>query len=288
VRRFLAPLIIALAVVALFAFIAYDTFSGGLSAGLDDIDDSITDAELSTLEEFDGFDDAQVFDVLDDASLDPAPEGLTAEIWNTWVQLAGAEAVAATMTQYRVIESESSSLLAYVYNESDRQRFTLAVNLAAASDDVLLLSTLVHEWSHVFSLTSDQFEPETAFADPALCATIQLLEGCALPEAYLWQFYERFWTAYSKHPDIMNQAPAIAADFYAANAGDFVSEYAATNLLEDFAESFTYFVRSDDLADLPELSEVAVDKVQFFGEFAELVDLRDHMRSVAAEQLGAG
>lgn len=287
-RRLLAPFLIAIAVIGLFAFVAYDTFSGGLSAGLDDIDDSITDSELSTLEEFDGFDDAQVFDVLDDASLDPEPDGLAADIWNTWVQLAGADAVAATVTQYRVIESESSPLLAYVYNEANRQRFTLAVNLAAASDDVLLLSTLVHEWSHVVSLTTDQFELDTAFGDPTLCATIQLLEGCALPEAYLWQFYERFWAGYGKHPDIQNQAPAIAAEFYRANEGDFVSEYAATNLLEDFAESFTYFVRSDDLSDLPELGDGAIGRVQFFAEFPELVDLRDHMRAVAAERLDAG
>lgn len=285
-RRFLGPLIVIAILGGIFALVASDLLSGGFAEEFDELTDRTTDEVLTRLDEDEGFTDVQVFDVQADGSLDPAATGRAAEVWELWLDLAGASNVAATITQYRVGEAPTSSALAYVYQDRGIRQFTLAVNLAATDEDDILLSTLVHEWSHVVSLGVNQFEPSSLEGDVAGCATIPLVQGCLTEQSYLWQFYAEFWTAYPKHPDVENRSPVTAEAFYAENTDDFVSGYAATNLSEDFAESFTAFVAASEDDTLDGLGDVATAKVTFFDRFPELVALRDQMRAVALAQAG--
>ena len=55
----------------------------------------------------------------------------------------------------------------------------------------------------------------------------------------------------------------------------FVTEYAATNPSEDFAESFMIFV----LTEKPTKSTIADQKILFLYDFPELVEMRDFIRS---------
>ena len=95
------------------------------------------------------------------------------------------------------------------------------------------------------------------------------------PEAYLWAFYDRFWAGYDEHPDLENIDADVAYDFYLQHEEDFVSDYAATNIGEDFAESFMTYVLEDDWS--PRTPTGA--KLAFFEEYPELAELRDQMRS---------
>ena len=54
-----------------------------------------------------------------------------------------------------------------------------------------------------------------------------------------------------------------------------MTEYAATNPSEDFAESFMVFV----LKEKPTKSTIADQKILFFYDFPELVEMRDFIRS---------
>lgn len=276
-RRFLAPLIITLVLGGLFAAVGVSVLSGGFIDEIDAYDDRVTDATLDDVEEDEDFGEVTVYDVLADGSLDPQPDGVTADVWELWVRLIGTEAAGESISQFRAGDSESSDTLAYVYQGDNPQFFTLAVNLATADDEQLMVATLVHEYAHVFSFGPGEFNRKAVE-----CATFEVIEGCAELDSYLWAFYDAFWAGYSEHPDLDNVDADLAYDFYLDHEEDFVSDYAATNIGEDFAESFMTFVLEDEWS----ADTVTGAKLEFFTQYPELVDLREQMRAAAANELG--
>ncbi|MBD3751760.1 MAG: NADH:ubiquinone oxidoreductase subunit 4 (chain M), partial [Micrococcales bacterium] len=159
----------------------------------------------------------------------------------------------------------------YVLQTDDPQQWTLVVNLAYASDEDLLLSTLIHEYAHILSLSPGQTDPE-AWS----CDTLQLDEGCAEPDSALWAFDQEFWAQYGTDaPDPANADADLAYEFYLDHEEDFVSDYAATNVVEDFAESFMTFVLEPE----PDSDTTIAQKLLFFWDRPEYVEIRDHVRS---------
>ena len=276
-RRILPPLLITLALVGLFAGVGAFVLGGQFTDEIDSYNDRVTDYVLDEVEFDEDFGEVVVYDVLDDGSLDPAPSGVTADVWDLWIRLIGPEAAASSISQFRAGDSDASDTLAYVYQDTNPQFFTLAVNLATAEDEQLMVATLVHEYAHVFSFGPDEFDRKA----PS-CETFETIEGCAERDSYLYAFYDAFWADYADRPDLENIDADIAWEFYLANEEDFVSDYAATNLGEDFAESFMTFVIEEEWS--PETPTGA--KLEFFTQYPELVALREQMRSGAALELG--
>lgn len=276
-RRFLPPLLITLALVGLSWAVGASVLSGSFVDEVDAYNDRVTDERLDYFEEDEDFGEVAVYDVLADGSLDPQPEGVTAEVWDLWVRLIGADVAGESISQFRAGDSDTSDTLAYVYQDENSQFFTLAVNLATADDEQLMVATLVHEYAHVFSYAPAEFD-----AKAVSCPTFEVVEGCAEPDSYLWAFYDAFWSGYDEHPDLENVDADIAYDFYLANEEDFVSDYAATNIGEDFAESFMTFVLEDDWS----ADTVTGAKLEFFTQYPELVAVREQMRAAAADELG--
>lgn len=276
-RRLLPPLLITLALVGLFWAVGASVLSGSFVDEVDAYNDRITDERLDDVEDDEDFGEVAVYDVLADGSLEPQPEGVTAEVWDLWVRLIGADAAGESISQFRAGDSDTSDTLAYVYQDENPQFFTLAVNLATADDEQLMVATLVHEYAHVFSFGPGEFD-----AAAQSCETFEVIEGCAEPDSYLWAFYDAFWAGYAEHPDVDNVDPDIAYDFYLEHEEDFVSDYAATNIGEDFAESFMTFVLEEDWS----ADTVTGAKLEFFTDYPELVALREQMRAAAADELG--
>lgn len=233
--------------------------------------------ETPGIEEDADFGTVEVYDVLDDGSLAPAANGTAGEVWALFVQLVGEEAAGSSILQFKAGDAPDSDTLAYVVQDRDPQYWTLVINLATADDPELLVATLVHEYAHVFSYAPAEFD-----AKAVSCPTFEVVEGCAEPDSYLWAFYDAFWSGYDEHPDLENIDADIAYDFYLANEEDFVSDYAATNIGEDFAESFMTFVLEDDWS----ADTVTGAKLEFFTQYPELVALREQMRAGAADELG--
>lgn len=106
-----------------------------------------------------------------------------------------------------------------IQDEEDLDKWILLVDPADSHpngelDRVELVYTLVHEFAHLLSLNSEQV------VDDEDCEKGYLIdEGCAKADSYLNLFYEDFWTG--------------------GNFG-FVTDYAMTNAVEDFAESFAF------------------------------------------------
>ena len=228
-------------------------------------------------EEDEDFGTVTVYAVLDDGSLDPAATGLALEVWETFTRVATPEFVSSVMMQYRVGDAPASDTLAYVYQDDDPQYWILAANLATSDDPQQLVATLIHEYAHTLTLSTDELEvvPE--------CDTLELEEGCALSDSILGEFAQEFWSAYGDDaPDAANTDADVAYEFYLANEDDFVSDYAATNIVEDVAESFMTFVLEDE----PTGDSIAALKLAFLWERPDLVEIRERIRSEFAEDLG--
>lgn len=235
------------------------------------------DGPQTPTENDDDFGEVHVFTVLADASLEPAATGVAAEVWSQFVRMVGTDVAGASIIQYRAGDAPQSDTLAYVFQDQNPRHWTLAVNLATADDPQLLIATLIHEYAHVFSFDHADFDRKA----PS-CDTLDLFEGCAAEDSYLYQFYVAFWQGYTDAVDVENTDPDDAWQFYLAYEDHFVSDYAATNLGEDFAESFMTFVIEDSF-DGP---TVAAQKLRFFTQYPELVDLREHIRAEFGVELG--
>jgi hypothetical protein len=231
------------------------------------------------VEEDDDFGTVEVYTVLEDGSLDPLASGTAAHVWETFERVVTPDFAAETIAQFRVGDEPDSDTLAYVYQDRDPSLWVLAANLATIEDDGLLISTLVHEFAHILTLGPEQFDPKVAS-----CDTLELDEGCAFEDSLLYEFERRFWAGYDDAPEPGNADADLAWEFYEGHEDDFVSDYAATNVVEDIAESFMTFV----LEDQPEGDTVVAQKLDFFWEQPDLVALRERIRAEFGNELGLG
>jgi hypothetical protein len=100
--------------------------------------------------------------------------------------------------------------------------------------------------------------------------------GCSQPDSYLNQFFQKLWPKIYPQWEKINAEKdqknylALLGQFYWSYPGQFVSEYAVTSPEEDIAETWARFV----LGNKPGGRDIASQKVLFFYDFPELVDLR--------------
>jgi len=128
---------------------------------------------------------------------------------------------------------------------------------------------MVHEFAHIFSL--DQAFRERATArdcHPYFTDTL-----CYGSDSYLGQFIDTFWS--NQMLDDLQSAQSESrfdqADFYDRYESQFVSEYAATDPAEDFAESFTQYVYGE----MAPRGSIADQKIEFFDQFRYVQELSD-------------
>jgi hypothetical protein len=170
---------------------------------------------------------------------------------------------------------------------SDPEQWSLDVDILDAESYYDLTYTLIHEQGHLLTLSPEQVPPSKAiFKFPenktvyeqeiAACSQYFTGEGCSKPESYLSQFFARFWPyIYEEWEQIDGEEDKdtraiLLDDFYETYQDQFVTEYASTDPMEDIAESWTFFV----LSPKPELNSIANEKILFFYEYPELVELR--------------
>ncbi len=190
------------------------------------------------------------------------------------------------ITEFVVFDGEGE-VYGYVEPTNDydvtQWRFALAIDLAYV-DGVLdkdgeYTNTLIHEFAHVISLNETQID-----ASANACSTFDIDEGCTYNDSYLNIFYQKYWTAiindYNEAIDSDN-----GDDFYDQYQSHFVTDYAASNPVEDWAEVFTFFVELDAP---PNSSTIANQKVNSFYDYPYLVSLRNSIRQGASVMPRAG
>lgn len=268
--RILIPSVVVLVVVGIVAAIVVSTLPSA-APGAPGGRPAASGSDAPREQEDDDFGTVLVYDVLDDGSLAPEPEGLALEIWEMFVRVAGIDLVAESLIEYHVGDSAESDTMAFVTQGDDPAHWILGANLATSEDRDELLATLVHEYAHILFLGSDEIDPEgDCGADEAVW------EGCPVEGSVIGGFRDVFWSGYGDDaPAADNTDADIAYDFYLAHEDDFVSDYAATNPVEDLAESFTAFVLEAE----PDGDGVVAEKLRHLWEHEWLVEIRERIRA---------
>jgi hypothetical protein len=225
----------------------------------------------------DDFGSVDVYAVLEDGSLSPSASGLAEEVWDTFTRVATLDFAAEVLLEYRVGDSAESDTLAYVYQDDDPQYWVLAANLATSGDHEQLVATLIHEYGHILTLDTSEVSPGVG-----ACSTLELDEGCAAEDSVVLAFQGEFWSGYEDAPDPANSDADVAWEFYLEHEDDFVSDYAATNVVEDVAETFMTFVLEDE----PTGDSTIAEKLDFFWGYPEFVAIRERIRAEFADDLG--
>ena len=180
----------------------------------------------------------------------------------------------------------------------DPTRWVLAVDIVDAANQQELTYSLIHEYGHLLTLNAAQVDLDAdlfyqqdneALLEEAAtsCPTFFPGEGCSNADSYINQFYQRFWSDLEgefeeiQAIDDESRYEDALADFYDRYADQFVTDYAATNPGEDIAESWTAFV----LQPRPTGTSIADEKVLFFYEHSELVELRGQIVARAFSRL---
>lgn len=212
------------------------------------------------------------------------------EIWGFFTDLIPLEERAALAEFSIVTDGQDNLLAAVAQTYNDPERWALEVDILDTDDKRNLTYTLIHEYAHLLTLGPSQVTPSLAiFNDPdnediyyqeaSACPYYFPGEGCAHPDAYLNQFFDRFWAdIHAEWQDINliedEDAYYEALDkFYYKYEDHFVTNYAVTSPEEDIAESFAFFV----LAPRPAGDTIAEEKMLFFYEYPELAQVRNQI-----------
>lgn len=198
------------------------------------------------------------------------------------------------VTEYNVFtDGYSTTLAAADQTKNDLTNWVLEIDVADLEDKDALMFTLIHEYGHILTLNATQMEPDQEIVnDPynqslqkekaAACPNYYTGMGCSYAGSYVDDFYNRFWL------DVNEEWQAIDAlqyeedltpyydglyTFYKAHQDQFLDDYSTTHPTEDIAEAFTYFVFSPK----PTGSSIKEQKVAFFYQYPELVELRENI-----------
>lgn len=209
------------------------------------------------------------------------------EIWNYFTRLIPIEE-RDFLSAFSIVTDGNGNILAAVGQSSDDpDEWILEVDILDMDDDFVLTFTLLHEFAHLLTLNSSQVPPSLpVFENPdsdsvyqselAACPYYFPGEGCSNPDSYINQFFERFWLdLYAEWQEIDAQPDEdvyydLLDDFYDTYQDQFLTGYAATSPAEDIAEAFAFFI----LSPKPELTSIADEKILFFHEYPELLELR--------------
>lgn len=190
-----------------------------------------------------------------------------AKIWDVLCSILPLES-RQKITQFNLFTDGHSNILAYTSpirenDIADNTRFSINIDYydvydenGAPHDWSKLINTIIHEYGHVLLEDETQIDLSvgTDTHDPA-----GFIEG-----SFRKNFYDTFWS------DI----ETTGVNDYELHPTNYVSRYGANYFHEDIAETFAIFV----LGDFPEGDTIAEDKIRFFWDDPEMVNLRAAIR----------
>lgn len=197
------------------------------------------------------------------------------------------------VVRFNVFTDGFENTLAAVDQErDDPTKWMIEFDIADLEDKDALLFTVIHEYAHLLTLNATQVIPDQEIVDDPLNYELQLEKaaacpnyfagtGCSYPDSYIHAFYNRFWLDIAPEWEPINalyfdserqlEYYSLLHEFYKAHPDQFVDDYSVTHPAEDIAESFTYFV----FAPKPTGTSIKEQKIAFFYEYPELVELRE-------------
>jgi hypothetical protein len=186
-------------------------------------------------------------------------------------------------------DGPEGDLSAWVNRDLDNpEDWKVGFDILDSDYPLYLAETLIHETGHLITLNTSQIPYDEAMVftgsqNNPKCPTYITNEGCSLPDSYINHFYQKFWKNLydewwkadqeAQKAETYEEYQSLLESFYQAHKDEFIDDYAATNIEEDLAESWTYFVLNPQ----PQGNDVATQKILFFYDFPELVNLREEV-----------
>jgi hypothetical protein len=221
--------------------------------------------------------DGSVYTVQQDYSLKPTPSTEDKNLWDLFVRVAGKEDIGKYVQSFEVFKDDNNDTAASVWQSQTPGKWHVNVNAAFANDKKDLVHTMVHEYGHILSLNSTQVT-----GVQGACPRLSLSEGCSNEQSYINAFHSSFWKKYGDDiPSNDGENQDEVQDFYNKNPSAFVSDYSATNITEDFAESWAIFVTTGK----PNGGDEKDKKVRFFYDNATLSARRNEIRINIAKDI---
>lgn len=195
------------------------------------------------------------------------------------------------VTEFSLLSDGSNNILAGVSQTVDGPgTWSLKVDILDTSDRYNLTYTLMHEFGHLLTLKPAQVPIDKLLfynADDediygrarSACTQYFTGEGCSKPDSYINEFFNRYWTSFHAEWQEIDRAKdedsyrGRLQDFYKIYQDQFLTDYAPKSPEEDIAEAWAFFV----LSPKPELTSIANEKILFFYEYPELVQLRQEI-----------
>ncbi len=161
-----------------------------------------------------------------------------------------------TIRQMNVVTDGVNGTLAMVHRSTvDASSWVLSIDPAESRD--VLVSTLVHEYGHMLTLRTEDLKSAAASRDG--CKGVRIEIGCAATGSALASWHDEFWA---------NTTEPTSPD-----AKRFVSDYAASSVHEDLAESFMAWTLDQVRHPTPAISE----RFAFFAARPEFVQARSEI-----------
>lgn len=180
-----------------------------------------------------------------------APKGKTVrqvhqDLWNDYRWLIPYEE-RSYLSKLEIFSSVDTAAYAML---SAKGEWVLGIERNRQPHYVATLTTMIHEFAHFFSFSEYEVDPNVS---KKKCPRYFDDFGCFYADSYLNEYYQSFWKKGASK-----------------KSGDYVSEYAMNDIKEDFAETFAYFV----LTPQPTGNSVVDQKILFFYQYENLVELR--------------
>lgn len=212
-------------------------------------------------------------------------------VWNKIAALLPDDLSDKYVEEFDIYKNDKDDTIAFVDDEDGNGKWRIAINEVMYSKQSKReqYMTPIHELGHIISLNKDQmnFVNSGISSSNRKCFTLSLDEGCLKIDSYLYKFYSTFKNDFwgKSEPEIEKTLSnnTKRKEFY----NNFVTEYAATNEVEDFAESFTYFVVNSNNYERQNLNDKEI-KIASMYNYTELVKIRKQMRAALSRDLLKG
>jgi hypothetical protein len=212
-------------------------------------------------------------------------------IWNFYVAIIPSE-LRAFVNEFVIYTDGYGNSYAWVAPSlRDEGYWRVGFDLLDSDYPPYLADSLVHETAHVLTLNTSQvpFEQDKYYYYDEKegffrgCEQYAVDGGCSLPDSYINLFYQRFWKdSYAEWWEIEQEAQAaetpdeyyeVMERFYDEHSDWFINSYAATDIVEDMAESFAFFALNPQ----PSGDAIYEQKIAFYYDFPELVEYRQQV-----------
>jgi hypothetical protein len=197
-------------------------------------------------------------------------------VWSLISSLAPSKKVLDSVVSLEVYydpeNTEDASVSLADDNDDD---WSFSLNYAAVEDFPTLVPVIIHEFSHILSLQNSQITSE--LEDESVvesCKNYLVEEGCLNEDSILNIYFQEFWKDSGDYQE-EDRTEDETIDFWADKKDEYVTDYATTNPVEDFAESITFYVTK------PAVKAVTIkaDKVNFFKDYPSIVKYRKQVRN---------